>query len=192
MKNLLIINGHPNPDSLCSALANAYEDGANKENYSVKAIHLNALQFNPILEYGYQKRTTLEPDLIMAWEAIENADHIVFVYPNWWGTYPALLKGFIDRVFLPGFAFTPKENSSMWIKNLKGKTAHIMVTMDSPGWYYNLFLGAAGTKTFTKSILNFCGIKTKKVSYFRIVKSSTKQKREKWIKQAFTMGTKAL
>ncbi len=39
------------------------------------------------------------------------ADHLVFVYPNWWATFPALLKGFIDRVFLPNFAFKYRENS---------------------------------------------------------------------------------
>ena len=41
------------------------------------------LEFDPILRYGYQKRTELEPDLIATWEKIQMADHIVFVYPNW-------------------------------------------------------------------------------------------------------------
>jgi putative NADPH-quinone reductase len=190
MKKTLIINGHPNPHSLCSSISKSYEDGAKSRNHSIKTIHLNQLVFNPILQHGYQQRTELEPDLLSAWEDIKGADHIVWVYPNWWGTYPALLKGFIDRLFLPGFAFTPKENSSLWEKNLKGKTAHLMVTMDSPGWYYNLILGAAGHKTFKNSILNFVGIKTKKISNFRTVKGSTDTQREKWLKQAFEMGSR--
>ena len=51
------------------------------------------------------------------------ADHLVFVYPNWWSTVPALLKGLIDRMFVPGFAFKYRENSPFWDKLLKGKTA---------------------------------------------------------------------
>lgn len=189
MKRTLIINGHPNPESFCTSLVHSYEQGAKSNDHVIRTIHLNQLQFNPILEYGYQKRTELEPDLLEAWEAIKEAEHIVWVYPNWWGTYPALLKGFIDRLFLPGLAFTPKENSAMWEKNLKGKTAHMMVTMDSPGWYYNIFLGAAGHKTFKNSILKFCGIKTKKISNFRTIKNASDKQKEKWLKQAFKLGS---
>ncbi len=189
-KKTLIINGHPNQDSLCTSLAKSYEEGAKSKNHSIKTIHLSELQFSPILSYGYQQRTELESDLLYAWDEIIKADHIVWVYPNWWGTYPALLKGFIDRVFLPGFAFTPQENSALWTKNLKGKTSHMMITMDSPGWYYNLILGAAGHKTFKNSILKFCGIKNKKISNFRTVKGSSKDKRKQWIKQAYEMGSR--
>ncbi len=67
------------------------------------------LNFNPNLEFGYRQRTKLEPDLIDAIEKIKKADHIVWVFPMWWYGYPALLKGFIDRTFLPGITFDPIE-----------------------------------------------------------------------------------
>lgn len=191
MKNILIINGHPNKGSLCAALANEYKNGADSTNKNCEIVNLADLEFSLNLANGYQKRTDLEPDLLATWEKIQKADHMVFVYPNWWGTYPALLKGFIDRLFLPGFAFEPYENKMGWGKLLKGKTAHIMVTMDSPGFFYNLFLLSPGHTSMKKGILAFCGIKTTQTSNFRIVKSSTLEKRKKWLAKAFKMGQKA-
>lgn len=191
MKKILIINGHPNKNSLCTSLAESYFQGAKSKNTKCNIINLADLDFNLNLKQGYQKRTDLEPDLLKTWDKIKEANHLVFVYPNWWGTYPALLKGFIDRLFLPGFAFETYENSITWGKLLKGKTAHIMVTMDSPGFYYKLFLKSPGHNSMKKSILAFCGIKTTKTTNFRIVKSSTVQKRKKWIDKAFELGKKS-
>jgi multimeric flavodoxin WrbA len=105
MKKILIINGHPDKESLCTEFAKSYKAGAEKSSADCTLINLIDLNFDPILYYGYRKRTELEPDLLKVQQDILNADHLVFVYPTWWGTYPALLKGFIDRVFLPKFAF---------------------------------------------------------------------------------------
>lgn len=123
MKKILIINGHPDNESFCAELAVAYKKGAKLANYECKLVNLTDLNFDPILHYGYKKRTELEPDLIEIQNDILNSNHLVFVYPTWWSTYPALLKGFIDRVFLPRFAFKYRENSLLWDKLLKGKTA---------------------------------------------------------------------
>ncbi|WP_316044929.1 NAD(P)H-dependent oxidoreductase [Carboxylicivirga litoralis] len=114
MKNILIINGNPNNKSLCHALAKAYQKGAEQAGATCCLINLADLQFSPMLGHGYHQRTDLEPDLVMAQQAIKDADHLVFVYPIWWSTQPALLKSFIDRVFLPGFAFSYRDNSPLW------------------------------------------------------------------------------
>lgn len=191
MNSILIINGHPNKESFCNALADSYKQGAIYKNHKVEQLNLRELNFNPNLEFGYQKRTELEPDLLNAWEKIKEANHLVFVYPNWWGTYPALLKGFIDRLLLPGFAYKPIENSVRWNKLLKGKTAHIMVTMDSPGFFYKLFLRSPGHNSMKRSILSYVGIKTKRITNFRIVKTSTLKKRNAWLTKAYKLGVKA-
>ncbi len=126
-KNILIINGHPDSESYNFALAQAYKTGAVSGGAVVEEIILRDLQFNPILNYGYRKRTTQEPDLEAAWKKIVWADHLVFVYPVWWGSTPALLKGFIDRVFLPGFAFRKKENSFIEIKRKETRYLSFLV-----------------------------------------------------------------
>ncbi|MBI9066603.1 MAG: NAD(P)H-dependent oxidoreductase [Salinivirgaceae bacterium] len=189
MKRILIINGHPNKESFCNSLAENYFKGAVKlELASAKILNLYDLSFNPILQNGYQTRTELEPDLLASWELIKEANHIVFVYPNWWGTYPALLKGFIDRLFLPGFTFDYQNNSPLPKKLMKGKSASIIVTMDSPGFYYNLFLRKPGHNSMKKSILKFCGFSPVKSVSFRTIKGSTEENRIKWLKKAEQLG----
>ncbi len=129
MKKILIINGNPDKNSLSFELATAYKKGADASGAACTLVHLSDLQFDLNLKFGYRQRTELEPDLVMMQQAIKEADHLVFVYPTWWGTYPTLLKGFIDRVFLPKFAFSYRENSPLWDKLFVGKTARLIVTM---------------------------------------------------------------
>lgn len=188
MKKILIINGHPDKESLCAELAKSYHRGAEKAGAECKLVNLADLEFNPILTTGYRKRTELEPDLLMMQQEILKAEHLVLVYPNWWATFPALLKGFIDRVFLPGFAFKYRENSPMWDKLLKGRSARMIVTFDSPKWYYFLFMGNAGFKAMKKGILEFCGFSPVKISSFHMVRSSSEKQRKNWIQQVEKLG----
>ena len=190
MKNILIINGHPDKASFCFALSESYKMGAYKTNTNVKLIHLIDLKFNPILTYGYRKISELEPDLVQMQQDILCADHLVFVYPNWWSTVPALLKGLIDRIFVPGFAFKYKENSPFWDKLLKGKTARLIVTMDTPKWYYWLINKNSGHNAMKIGILEFCGIKPVKITVFSGIKSSDESKRKKWLEEVKILGEK--
>jgi len=190
MKNILIINGHPDKQSFSAALAKSYLAGAANSGIKSELINLIDLEFNPILENGYRERTELEPDLLATWDKIKSANHLVFVYPIWWGTQPALLKGFIDRLFLPKFAFEFKEGSVRWEKLLKGKTARIITTMDTPSWYYNLIYKRPGHISMKKGVLEFCGIKPVKISCFTPVKSSTFEKRNAWLKKVEILGEK--
>ncbi len=133
MKKVLIIQGHPNPESLNAAIGEAYKKGALTAKAEVQEIIVQDLDFNP----SYTADLELEPDLQKAQKQILWADHIVIIHPLWWGGIPALLKGFIDRVFLPGFAYKFKEGSVWWDKLLKGRTGRIIYTMDQPYFYYN-------------------------------------------------------
>jgi NAD(P)H dehydrogenase (quinone) len=188
MKKILIINGHPNPESFNFGLAASYKKGAIKRNAEIQEIVITNLQFNPNLKYGYQKRTEQEPDLVAAWDKILWADHLVWIHPVWWGGLPAITKGFIDRVFLPGFAFQYREKSIFWDKLLKGKTAHIITTLDQPSWYYRWFFGRPSVNQLKKSTLEFCGIKIKKVTYIGIVKTADDSLRNKWLEKVEKLG----
>src|SRR4051812_27847197 len=171
-KKILIINGHPNPESFCFAIAKAYQESALGSGAEVKEIVIADLEFDKNLQFGYQKRMTLEPDLLDAWEKIKWAEHLVWVHPVWWGGLPAITKGFIDRLFLPGMAFKYRENSVWWDKLLKNKTAHIITTLDQPGWYYRLAFGRPSVNQLKRSTLQFCGISPVKVTYIGAVKTS--------------------
>lgn len=188
MKNILIINGHPNPSSFNFAIAASYLKGAIASKATVDTITIAELNFNPSLQFGYQKRTELEPDLLASWEKIKKADHLVWIHPVWWGGLPAITKGFIDRLFLPGMAFQYRENSVWWDKLLKGKTAHIITTLDQPGWYYRLFYGRPSVNQLKKATLEFCGIKPVKVSYIGVIKTADEVQRKKWLQKVYNWG----
>lgn len=188
MKKIVIINGHPNPGSFNYALAAAYKKGAVTSGAQVTEINIGELNFNPNLAYGYSKVMALEPDLLTSWDKIMAADHLVWIHPVWWGGMPAIAKGFIDRLFLPGMAYKYRKNSVWWDKLLKGKTAHIITTLDQPGWYYRLFFGRSSVNQLRKSVLQFCGISPVKVSYIGIIKTAAAVQREKWLQQVYEFG----
>ena len=190
-KNILVILGHPDKNSFCGSLAKAYIDSAMANGSEVRELQLGELNFDPILWEGYKKIQELEPDLVKAQELILWSNHIVFVYPNWWGTMAAVMKGFFDRVLLPGFAFKYRKDSPMWDKLLSGRTAHLMVTMDTPPWYYRWIYHRPGHNEMKRTILGFCGIKVVKISEFALIKGSSQQQREKWITRAKDLGSKA-
>lgn len=190
MKKIALINGHPNHESFNFVLAEAYKKGAENSGAEIKEIIIRDLDFNPNLQFGYQKRMDLEPDLLKAWEIIQWADHLVWVHPVWWGGLPAVTKGFIDRLFLPGLAFKYRENSVWWDKFLTGKTAHIITTIDQPGWYYRMFYGRPSINQLKKSTLEFCGVKPVKVTYIGIIKNSKEEQRQKWIEKVYSLGQK--
>jgi NAD(P)H dehydrogenase (quinone) len=192
MKKILIINGHPDEKSFCNSLAQSYKKGADSVGANCKLVNLYDLKFNPILNHGYRLITELEPGLLEIQQDIQNADHLVMVYPNWWGTYPALLKGFIDRVFLPGFAFKYRENSPFWDKLLKGKSARLIVTMDTPAWYYFLLNRSPGHNSMKKGILKFSGIKPVRITSFSPIKSSDDKKRKKWLAEVENLGKRQI
>lgn len=188
MQKVLIINGHPNPDSFNYGIAAAYKQGALTAGAEVKEIVVADLIFNLNLKYGYQKRTDLEPDLLDALEKLKWCDHMVWIHPVWWGGLPAILKGFIDRIFLPGFVFQYRENSVWWDKLLIGKSARIITTLDQPSWYYWLMFGRPSVNQLKKSTLEFCGVKPVKVSYIGPIRNSTAEFREKQIKKISQLG----
>ena len=188
MKNIVVINGHPNPESLCAAFAEAYIKGALKCGANVEEITISQLSFNPNLAYGYQKIQELEPDLLAAWQKIQKADHLVWIHPVWWGGLPAITKGFIDRLFLPGMAFKYRKDSVFWDKLLTGKTAHIITTMDEPRLYYWLVFGSPSIYQLKYSVLKFCGIKPIKVTTFGIIKTASAEKRKQWIDEVYQLG----
>lgn len=187
IRKILVILGHPRQDSFCNALAESYASGAAQSGHEVRHVNLKDLQFDPLFE-GYGQPKALEPDMRAAQEAIAWADHLVFVYPNWWGGMPTLMRGFIDRVFLPGFAFKYRDKGLGWDRLLAGKSAQLLVTMDTPPWYYWLVNRAPGHRMMRDTILGFCGVKPVHIKSFGSIKTSKEEVRLSWLHQAERMG----
>lgn len=188
MKKIVIINGHPSPDSFAAALAAAYRLGAAAAGAEVREIRIGQLRFDPNLAYGYRQRQELEPDLRAAWETLQWADHWVWVHPVWWGGLPALTKGFIDRLFLPGQAFKYRANSPWWDKLLRGKSGRIITTLDQPGCYYRLHYGRPSVNQLRRCTLEFCGVSPVAVTYLGPIRSADEPRRRAWLRQVEKLG----
>ncbi|MES2732581.1 MAG: NAD(P)H-dependent oxidoreductase [Bacteroidota bacterium] len=185
----LIINGHPNQNSYCAKLAETYYEAAQPASGEVRLLNVADFNFDPNLSNGY-KNNTLEPDLQESQRLILWSEHMVFVYPTWWWTMPALLKGFIDRVFVPDFAFAYKKGNPIAEKLLKGRTATLIVTMDSPQWYYRWWMKNAGHFVMKQGILAFCGIKTTKIISIDNHNKLTEAQRNKWLEKVAALARK--
>ena len=183
-KRILVILGHPSHDSFCGALTERYVQAAKDAGRQVRELRLGALSFDPILREGYRQVQPLEADLLQAQADITWAEHLTFVYPIWWGAIPALLKGFFDRVFLPGFAFKYRPGKAFPEQLLRGRSADLLVTMDTPPWYYRWVYRMPGLHQMRKTTLAFCGIQPRKTLTFGPILGSTERQRETWLKQA--------
>ena len=183
-KRILVILGHPSHDSFCGALTERYVQAAKDAGHQVRELRLGALDFDPILREGYRQVQPLEADLLQAQADITWAEHLTFVYPIWWGAIPALLKGFFDRVFLPGFAFKYRPGKAFPEQLLRGRSADLLVTMDTPAWYYRWVYRMPGLHQMRKTTLAFCGIRPRKTLTFGPILGSTERQRETWLKQA--------
>ncbi len=188
MKNILIINGHPDKQSFNHALSQAYLTGAHHTSASIDQINIGDLDFNPNLAFGYREKTALEPDLQEAIEKIKRSNHLVWTFPMWWYGYPAIMKGFVDRTFLPGLFFKYKKGSLFPDQLLKGKTARMIITSDTPRWYDRWFMKSPAINQFKKGTLEFCGIKPVKISYIGPVKKFNADHRQKWLHKIEQLG----
>jgi putative NADPH-quinone reductase len=187
---ILIVLAHPQAKSYCSALAQAYAEGAQAAGAEVRQINLAEIAFNPIGSGSHDKPLALEPALQQAQDDIRWAGHLVFVYPILWGTIPALLKGFIERVFAPGFAVNFRKDSPRWDKLLAGKSARLIVTLNTPPWLYRLLFRRAGHITMKRSILEFCGIRPVRITDVGPMQGSTAETRDRWLRQARELGAR--
>lgn len=189
MKKVLVINANPKPGSLCKALAEKYASVAS-EKHTVEQIHIGDLNFKISLDDGYDKVTELEPDLVDFQKKIQWSDHVVIVSPVWWGTVPAKFKGAIDRSFLPGFSFEYIDGKAMPKQLLKGRSSEIIITLDSPPFWYRYIKGNAIYKQLNNSILDFSGIKNTSSTYFGPVINSSSDKRNSWLKKVAILAQK--
>lgn len=154
---VLVIVGHPRSRSFNSALAHEYASGVRDSGRSVEVVQLSDLKFDATVDPTLV--TDVEPDIKRMQEKIARAEHLVIFAPGWWTTYPAILKGFIDRTLTPGFAFQYESGKPMPRKLLKGKTARVVLTMDGPVWYYRFFNRAPGLNALNRGTLWLCGIR---------------------------------
>lgn len=190
--NILLILGHPSENSFCNALLEAYQKGAESAGATCKTLYISRLEFNVNLAEGYKTGETpaLEADLVAAQQLLQWADHVVMAYPNWWGFMPAVTKGFIDRVFMPGFAFKHHPGKIFPEKLLAGKSIRLLITMDTPKWWFYLIYRASQYQILKDIVFGYVGFAPVRFSTFGFMRKSTAKLRDKWLQKVEQSGTK--
>ena len=183
VKKILIINGHPDTSSFCGSIANRYAEKARSVGHSVQVLHLGDMHFELSLKAAHKQIQPLEPDLKHAWDLMKDSQHLVFVFPIWWGGMPALLKGFFDRILLPGKAFKYRPGTNRCDGLLAGLSAEVFTTMDTPPWYYRWVQCEPAHRQIRHMILEFCGIKPVRITAFGAIRGAEAQQRKTWLAQ---------
>lgn len=161
-RRITIIQGHPGREltHLGHALADAYAKGAIAAGHHVERIEVGQLDFPLLREAADWKAPQVPAGLRAAQAAIGRADHLVVLFPLWTGTMPALLKGFLEHMVRPGFAFNPRPDGRGLAPALTGKTARLVVTMAMPAFLaLPVFPQSLGLRSIKSSVFGFCGIK---------------------------------
>ena len=191
MARIAIVVGNPQSASYSEALGLAYLRGAQSGGHQAQLFALARMKFDAILREGYRCEQALEPDLAAARDAFIACDHVVFVFPLWCGDMPAIMKGFIERVLQPDLLKIHKSGSAAGWKMFNGKSAHVIMTMGMPGWFYRWYFGAHALKLLKRNILYFIGIKPVHTTIYGMVEAVGQERRQQWLREVEALGTVA-
>jgi putative NADPH-quinone reductase len=188
--NILLIQGHPDSSQphFCHALEDAYVQGATAAGHAIQRINVATLDF-PILRSQHEwEQGELPPALVPAQEAIKWAEHLVLFFPLWLGDMPALLKGFLEQVARPGFAFSHQGRNPLAAKGLTGRSARVVVTMGMPAMVYRWYFRAHSIKSLERNILGFVGIAPVHETLIGMVGDMEPALAQKWLARLEKLG----
>ncbi|MEM9970870.1 MAG: NAD(P)H-dependent oxidoreductase [Pseudomonadota bacterium] len=189
-KRIVILNGHPADASLSRSFATAYADACPAD---IRLHHLSEMDFD--MDYGvagYDGAKPLEPILERALQDIEWCEHFVLTTPMWWGGVPGKLKGFFDRVLMPGRTFDTRNANAIGLPKpmLTGRSARVIITADTPSFFLRLAYGNAIRRQIKGQILGFVGFKPVRFSYFASASHPKDGQAERWIEEVRTLGAR--
>lgn len=191
---MLVILGHPNPDSLNHAIAANVCDCLRANGHSVVFHDLCAEAFDPILpKHEIPEDGAIADEIRHHCEALRSADGIVIVHPNWWGQPPAILKGWVDRVFRAGVAYRFEEadgGEGIPIGLLNARAAIVFNTSNTPDAREKTAFGDPLEALWKRCIFDLCGVKRFYRQTFNVVVTSTLEQRRRWIEEARALVVK--
>ncbi|QDE36134.1 NAD(P)H-dependent oxidoreductase [Microbacterium foliorum] len=182
MSSALIIDGHPDARSLTAELARRYAAAHG----DARILALRDLDFDPSLRFGYRQRMELEPDLIDAKRALAEAATIVVFTPLWWGSVPALLKGFFDRALLPQQEYRYSD-LGLPVGLLPARNGRLFLLADTP-WFLTPFTGLPAQTHVARGTLRFCGVRAVRTTRMLGVKDASPARIESWLARAESLG----
>lgn len=193
MTRILLIQGHPDTTTrhLCHALAGAYAEGAGSAGHELRTVDVARLDFPLLRSQRAWEDEGLPPGLQQAQQDIAWAQHLVLFFPLWLGDMPALLKGFLEQVARPGFAFGAGERNAFTSKGLTGRSGRVVVTMGMPALVYRWYFRAHSVKSLERNILGFVGIRPVDETLIGGVGKMSAADGEKWLARLRKLGAAA-
>lgn len=184
MASALIIDGHPDARSLTAELARRYADAHG----DAEVLALRELEFDLSLRFGYRERMTLEPDLVEAKRILREAQTVVVATPLWWGSVPAVLKGFFDRALLPQQEY---RYTSLGLPEgmLPARHGRLLLLADTP-WYAAPFTGLPAQTQIARNTMRLCGIRSVRTHRMLGVKDASPARIDSWLARAATLGAR--
>jgi NAD(P)H dehydrogenase (quinone) len=180
---IYILLGHPDSESFNGIIQETYAKVAIQNGHEVRTQQIGAMQFDPVLWKGYKVIQELEPDLKTAQENILWCDKWVIIYPIWWGSMPALLKGFFDRALYSGFAYKYHPHGLLWDQLLKGRSADIVTTCDAPRWWIWWRYRNSDLNSIKRATLEFCGFRPVRTMRIARLRYKDEHQRKKVLNQ---------
>jgi NAD(P)H dehydrogenase (quinone) len=187
---VVIVFNHPYEGSYCNALLNSATNGLQRAGHEVDLINLDNDNFDPVMRAtdlkGFKDGVPSDPQVLKYRDRLQDANHLVMLFPIWWELMPAMTKGFIDKVIFPGVAYD-YDHSGRYPKMIKRwneiRGITLVTTMNTPSFFYKLVFGNAITKAVFRGTFMKLGFKNRKWLSFNMVKFVSEQKRRKWLKQ---------
>ena len=188
----LIVYYHPNDRSFCSAILKAVKDGSKKGGHPSKVINLSKDNFDPVMKSKDLKAFAelgrgmeeaimdLDPIVFRYKKKLEWAEHIVMIFPIWWMTMPAMMKGFVDKVIFPGVAYE-MDNGRLRSRLHSLKQVTVITTMNTPADIYRNNFGNSLEGSLVKGTFNQIGIHDIRWISLNMVKQSGDEKRWLWL-----------
>ncbi len=192
-KRVLIIDGHPDSraDRYVHALSKSYCDGAKSGGHEVRTLLVSEVEFSLLRTNEDFRAGEPAPAIRQCQELLRWADHVVILFPLWLGSMPALLKGFLEQVLRPGFAFEDSARHGFPNRLLRGRSARIIVTMGMPALFYRWHFRAHSLKSLQRNILRFCGFRPVDSCVIGRVEGMPPRQRVKWLARVHDLGVRA-
>lgn len=190
-KRILIIQGHPDGDSphFCHALAAAYAGGAVAAGHELRQVDVAWLDFPLLRSQQDWEQGLLPASLLGAQQAIAWCEHLLLFFPLWLGDMPAMLKGFLEQVARPGFAFKNEGGNPFAGKGLDGRSARVVVTMGMPALLYRYFYRAHSIKSLERNVLGFVGIAPINETLIGNIEGMDEAERLNWLAKLRKLGS---
>ncbi|WP_308909927.1 NAD(P)H-dependent oxidoreductase [Pseudokordiimonas caeni] len=191
-RNILILQGHPDGRGghFCHALASAYAESAAKAGHTVRTVEIARLEGLAFMTDPADFAKPAPAPIAAVQQAVMECDHIVIIFPLWLGMLPAILKAFLEQLSRAEFALGANDKGGWPAQNLKGRSAHVIVTMGMPAFAFRLFFRAHGVKALETAFLRISGIKPVKNTYIGGVEAIGDKGRQKWLERIRNAGAK--